>query len=502
MPPSPRIPAALTRVFGLDPRSLAVLRIGLGVVLLLNLAFLVPDVPAFYTDDGILPREACRHLTTEERTTAPPAWVSLHMLSGGADWQYALFALAGVSAAAVAVGYRTQAALFLSWVLLAGLQGRNPLLLHGGDQLLRALVFWSLFLPLGARWALDARGRSPAPGPVLTVGSVALVVQLGVVYLSTAAAKDDPVWRTDFTALYYALRIDMFTTRVGYELLACPDLLRGMTAAALGLEFAGPLLLLVPWRGWWARTGVVFAFWGLHLGIAATMTLGLFPLICMVYWAALLPGGFWDALCPRAERPAPAGGRPTTARVSVATTVLVAGALAYVLVLTVVRTRHGPEAQLNPGPLRVLGEAAQLDQHWFLFAPHPHAFGTWAEVQGTLADGTQVNLLDPPRRPGSRPELVSATLPSKRWRKAVMNLYEYGDAPHLRAGLADHFRRRWDDSHPPGDHLVAVQIIGVMVPTPPPGQATDPGAIRQVVLAEWRDSACAGGTPASQPADR
>lgn len=497
MPPPPESAAPLARVFGLDPRSLAVLRIGLGAVLLLNLAGLLPDIPAFYTDGGVLPRDACRQLTPEERATFPAWWASPHMLSGGAGWQYALFFVMAGCAVAVAVGYRTRPALFLSWVLLVGLQARNPLVLHGADQLIRCLLFWSLFLPLGARWGLDARRRPPTTGPVCSLASAGLLVQLGTMYVSTAIAKDDPMWRSDFTALYYALKLDLFTTPVGYQALRYPELLRVSTAAALATEFVGPLLLLIPWRGWWVRTGVVFAFWGLHLGIAAAMSVGLFPAVCVVAWAAVLPAGFWDFLGRRFGRPAPADRRPTPAGLSVGGAVLVGCCLVYVLALTAARTRHGPAADLKPGPVRVLGEAAHLNQTWFMFAPRPHDFGGWVEVRGTLADGTRVNLLDPPRPPGTRPAVAAESVGSKRWRKAVMNLYESGDAPHLRAGLLDHYRRRWEDGHP-AEPLVAIEIVGVMVPTPPPGQPADPRPVRQAVLAEWRDAACPGGTAASQ----
>src|SRR5688500_9578472 len=43
-------------VFALDARSLAAMRVGLGLVLLLNLCDLAWDLPAFYTDAGLLPR--------------------------------------------------------------------------------------------------------------------------------------------------------------------------------------------------------------------------------------------------------------------------------------------------------------------------------------------------------------------------------------------------------------------------------------------------------------
>ena len=36
--------------------------------------------------------------------------------------------------------------------MLTGIDNRNPLVIDGGDDFLRMLLFWGLFLPLGARW--------------------------------------------------------------------------------------------------------------------------------------------------------------------------------------------------------------------------------------------------------------------------------------------------------------------------------------------------------------
>lgn len=474
-------------MFTLDPRSLAVLRVGLGVHLLVHLTLLLPDVPAFFTDAGFLPRDARVRLTAEEESTFPPYWVSPHMLSGGATLQYALFAVAAGLAVAVAAGYRTRAAVFGSWVLVVGLQARNPMAFHGGDMLLRCLLFWCLFLPLGARWSLDARRRPGPAGPVYSLASAGLVVQLACVYLATAIAKDDPAWREDFTALHYALHSDLFTTRIGHALTAYPGLLRGLTAGALWLELLGPLVLLCPWGGWRARVAVVAGFWGLHLGIASTMNLGLFPYTCLLYWAAVLPGGFWDALARWRRGAAPAADAPAAAadRLSWAGRVLLAVALAYVVLVTVVRTRAGPAAPV-PGPLGALGRAAHLDQSWYMFAPRPHDFGGWFDVVGTLPDGSRVSLLEGTRPPrAARPDLPTALWPSMAWRRVLLTLCECGDCPNVRRGVTDWFRRAWDDAHPAAARLTVVEVVAAMEPTPPPGGPRDPAAARVLVLARW-----------------
>ncbi|MFX8976526.1 hypothetical protein ABTN19_19210, partial [Acinetobacter baumannii] len=52
------------------------------------------------------------------------------------------------------------------FVLYAALLNRNPLVTLPGDTLLCALLFWCLFLPMGARWSVDAAlARPEAPPP-------------------------------------------------------------------------------------------------------------------------------------------------------------------------------------------------------------------------------------------------------------------------------------------------------------------------------------------------
>ena len=75
----------LEQIFGLDLRSLALLRIGLGLLLLLDIADRLPGVAAHYSDGGVLPRDALREFEQ--------GWIpSLHSLSGEAAFQAALMA--------------------------------------------------------------------------------------------------------------------------------------------------------------------------------------------------------------------------------------------------------------------------------------------------------------------------------------------------------------------------------------------------------------------------
>jgi hypothetical protein len=285
--------------FSLDLRSLAVFRIGLGVMLLQEWLNRLVDLRLHYTDDGVLPRAAIG-------ANGP---ISLFMLSGSAWWAGTLMGVGCVFALLMIVGWRTQFFTFLSWFLLIGVHGRNMAIMQGGDQVMRMLLFWALFLPLGACYSLDAFRAGPREWRprVLSVGTVAYVAQICLLYWFAAAWKTAPEWRTDFTAVYLALSLDGFATPLGHWLLNFPTLLKGLTAGTMILEIFGPALLFLPVANARLRLVSIASFILFHTGLGLTMELGNFPWICCLAWVALLPAWFWDRLEARLRSPRRAG---------------------------------------------------------------------------------------------------------------------------------------------------------------------------------------------------
>ena len=54
------VTAKLQQLFGIDLRTLALLRVGLGVAVLADVVIRSFDLVALYTDQGVLPRELLR----------------------------------------------------------------------------------------------------------------------------------------------------------------------------------------------------------------------------------------------------------------------------------------------------------------------------------------------------------------------------------------------------------------------------------------------------------
>ncbi|HAX85508.1 MAG TPA: hypothetical protein DCY91_04370 [Cyanobacteria bacterium UBA11370] len=288
---------ALEELFGLDLRSLAVFRIGLGLLLIIDLIDRSRDLNAHYTDFGILPRAPLI-----EKFLNPWFW-SVHVFSGQALFQGILFVIAGLIALLLLIGYRTRLVTILSWALLISLQTRNPMVLNAGDVLLRLLLFWAIFLPLGASYSVDsALNSSPKPLPqrILSGATLALTLQICFVYWFTAILKNHPIWWKEGSAVYYALSIDQLVTRFGHFLLHLPSpILVFFNFSTLWVELLGPFLLFIPFRTPFFRCCAVVTFILLHTGFRLGLLLGLFPFICGVAWLVFLPSEFWNSLSQR-----------------------------------------------------------------------------------------------------------------------------------------------------------------------------------------------------------
>jgi hypothetical protein len=463
-------PSARPRLFAIDARSLALFRITLALVLLGDLWVRAHSLVAHYTDAGVLPRAVLLECESD------PALWSLHVASGSAAFAALLFLAAGVAAAALLIGYRSRLAVAASWILLCSLQARNPLVLQGGDDLLRLLVFWCFFLPVGRRFSVDAL-RAPAVGSddVLSAGTVALVIQVCCVYWFAVGLKWGREWWQEGSAVSYALHLDLYATRYAALLTRSPRLLPWLTRATLVWEAVGPLLLFAPWRRAHARLAVVAAFITMHCAFGCFLAIGIFPAVCLAAWLAFLPATFWQRV-ERSRRWTRARGRllaiaGRTAVVGLPPTATtrdarhrrlrpgsVAAAVCIVLVVAV-NLREARLLRRLPRAADTVVQALRLDQRWTMFAPHPPKATGWLVIPAKLRDGREVDLF----RGGApvswrKPLHWSELFSDDRWRKYTENLISAAKADH-RMHFGRFLCRRWNDAHRDGETLETFRIV-------------------------------------------
>src|SRR4030095_3258389 len=167
----------LEELFGIDLRSLALLRMGLALIVIGDLINRSFDLRAHYTDFGVLPRK-------DLIESASNFWhVSIHLINGSVLVQSLLFLAAGVLAVGLFFGYRTRLVVPALWFLTISLHSRNLMINQGGDHLLRLLLFWGMFLPLGAVYSFDsALNSSTRQKPIRVVSAVTVALLLQVCF--------------------------------------------------------------------------------------------------------------------------------------------------------------------------------------------------------------------------------------------------------------------------------------------------------------------------------
>jgi hypothetical protein len=372
-------------IFGVDLRSLALFRMGLAACVLADLAARAPDLVALYGDAGVLPRELL------QARYGSAVYLSAHYWAGSDPaLQVALLAASAAAALLLAVGRFTWLANLACWYLVSSLQLRNPLVFIAGDTILRLLLFWGLFLPLGARLSLDAArpGAREQPHAFASGASAALLIQVALIYWVTGLQKSGGLWWSG-QAVDYALRAEEWATPFGVWLRGQPAALVALDWATLALEILGPFLAFVPGRRGISRLAAVALFWSFHLGLAACMDIGLFPLFSMVAWLPFLPARIWG---DGEVEPAPTE-RDARAR---AASIAALAVLAYVLVFL---SEQLGAPRLVPGPLRAFGRALRLEQSWTMFAPDPPRFTRRFELEAHLENGAVLRV---PFRSGLR----------------------------------------------------------------------------------------------------
>lgn len=473
MKPIDRIKDKLLELTSLDLRSMALMRICTGILIVSDLIVRLTDLRAHYTDLGVLPLDVLYGIRGDEGS------FSLHRLSGDTSYQLLLFIVALFLAAMLIIGYRTRLVTFLCWIMMVSLHNRHPLLLQGGDTYFRLLLFWANFLPWGEYFSIDyLRNQKKFTNDIRYLdkknlfrfsspAALAFMVQLGSVYVFSALLKTGAEWRTTFDAIYYTLSIDQFATSWGKLLLEIRWLLRPMTFMTYLLELLGPFLYLLPFGTQYVRLGIVGAFISFHIGLALTMMLGHFPWVMIAGWLALLPALFWDSSLPwlkgktvlllqrisvkpknlRASSNIDQVGKylsesytewdsPVRYKLDVIwdilkplrvylTTTLILLLMATAFLWNVNTLRTSSEKVTFPPLVRSAVRMIRLDQYWNMFAPYPLKDDGWYVIVGKWnSSGREVDLFAGSEGVSwAKPEDVANTYPNQRWRKYMMNLW-------------------------------------------------------------------------------
>jgi hypothetical protein len=296
----------------LDLRSLAAGRMGLGIILLWDVLERYRDVPYFYDDYGCCPRHL---LLSGGDPRLRPSDFSIYFSVGSTlSVRILLVCLGGLSSMALMVGYYTQTATLVCWIHWRSIENRNGVVHQAGDLLIRLILWWAIFLPIGSCWSLDSVFEYKTAVPFFSMASFGLIHQISCVYFFTAMFKTDKSWKIpwfgnrskhsepsaihlvlcnyNFSREPFATYLLRLSNRLGHKW----DSLRLLTRMSFWIEFSVLPLLLGVFPGFPSRLVAVTTLIAFHFGIALTMRIGAFPAACIISWIFLIPRCVWDSL--------------------------------------------------------------------------------------------------------------------------------------------------------------------------------------------------------------
>jgi predicted DCC family thiol-disulfide oxidoreductase YuxK len=302
----------------IDARSLGLFRVAMGIVLLYDWARRWRYLKDFYSNEGVLPNH--NHLFNLRDKA--DVWSFLHAFSSPGENQFAFVCIL-LAYLCFLVGWKTRVFQVLALVCLVSLGSRNILLENAGNYLAVALLAFTVFLPLGSRFSIDAlrasldardektatalNDRAPPPREVVdalrapgwspvSLAAFAVLAQIAIVYLVSAAQRTGAPWH-DGTALYYALNAERLASAAGAAARALPPAAIAVwTRAFRAAEWLIPALIFFPFA--WRTTRAV----AVGLALFHAITLGVFFDLGLYGWSLaaasllLIPAGTWDRL--------------------------------------------------------------------------------------------------------------------------------------------------------------------------------------------------------------
>ncbi len=466
--------STIREIFALDFRSLALFRILTGLVLLADLVLRFGSYEAMCTDDGAMPRWVVYNYFSSFLGEGFKYCIwSFHWISGEATLQYVLMGVAAVFAVAMMLGWKTRWATIGSWILLSSLQVRNPLILTSGDAILKLLLMWSIFLPLGKVWSLDAKNKAnvelQAGWSFSSMASAGFILQLIVMYFFTGLAKCNSEWFSG-NAMEYVMRLNIYLLPLGETLRDYPVLLTVVTYATLFVEVIGIWWLLSPYRNSFWRMVLLCNFWAFHIGIGLTMAIGLFPMICLVGWLALIPSSVWNWFSDSVASDVPLVKSRKKTLLSAGLSGVLLLAIVYTFLFNIANIEHPVCKRFLPREIAPFGFWLNLDQRFQMFG-RPPKDNPWFVYEAQLQDGSFVDLLKGENSIGEkkeplhlRPEKLRHNLPGHHWRKLHRNLVN-PLREQFRQPLLDYQIRKWNREHGDNQQIVYAKLFCHLEPT-------------------------------------
>lgn len=446
------------------------MRIGTGIILLLDLFIRSLSIKAFFTDEGVLP------ISILKQYNWSAAYFSFHTISGDLWWQILLFIINAACIVLLIIGYRARVFTFICWVFLTSLQNRNPFIVQGGDDLLRILLFWAIFLPWGERYSIQKKSNYPTN--YFSIANVGYILLPCSIFFFSALLKTSPEWRSEGTAIYYALSLDQIRLPLGSFIYMFPNLMTVLTFIVFYIELLAPIFIILPFVSNKIRTFGIICYIALFIGIASTLYVGLFYIIGIVSLIGMFPSSWmnWFETKLYKDKTAVAltesENTPTLFYKSslYIKNYFIAAVILFCLMMNLGSVREFPYAL--DSKVVEYGKILRLEQNWGMFSPYILKDDGWFVYSGFNQKHQYIDIKHNKDSVSfDKPMPVVCEFESDRWRKFQEN-YTFNNNNYMRPYYCKYLINKWNKEHP--DNRISDLTIFFMKETSLPDYETKP----------------------------
>lgn len=409
-----------------DARVLSIGRILIAFIILVDLIYRYQNLVAHYTNEGVLPA-----LVLKEYYPFYQYYISIHNFFDTISGQKILFGFHFLITLLLLIGYKTRIFTLLSFVMLLSLHHRNPVILQGGDDLLRITLFYMIFLPWGRFYSVDSIVEKNSIKKDIDFSWIYVVflLNISIVYLFSAFLKDAAEWRDSGTAIYYALSLDTLRIGIGNVLYKNFILMKILTGVVYYFfEIIVPLLLIFSFN-LFIRNFSAMMIIVLHLMIMSSLKVGIFPFVGIsTAFMLLVPMNkninfeFKASLLDK-----------------IFSVVILMLVLRYNLAtINVIEITLWEDRLLN---------SIGLSQRWNMFSPGVKRYEGWLILRGIKSDNSEWDIIhNSPDIHYQRTEKNFNFIQGDRWRKFLEN-YEQRQYNFLKPYYCRYLIRKWNEEH-------------------------------------------------------
>jgi uncharacterized membrane protein YphA (DoxX/SURF4 family) len=417
------------------------MRIGIALVCLADLIIRVQDLTAHYTENGMWPARLIKNFGWYD------GYWSIHALFDTNGWEVFVFTLHIISVICLLIGFKTRVSNLIVWLLYISLHNRNLFILQAGDDLLRICLFWGLLLPWQHEFSIDSLIK-PSKKKQNLFANFGYLLLIASVYIFTVLLKSSNEWRSEGSAIYFALSLDQLRLPfTGDWLYQQPQLMKILTYIVYWIEILIPIFILLPSRKYPFRFIGFLLLLALHIGIGLTMYVGLFYLINIVTALALIPNSYlkWIRWFRKTKSPNSINKKKeivyiNTLRNSIIVIIIFLNLLINLSALSWFSYELAT-------PLRMPLNALKFSQFWGMFSPSVLKQDGWFVYDGRDSQGRQYDMrLNQDYVDFKKPKHVVSMYKSDRWRKLAENMQN--NNAFLRPLYCNYILNKWNEEHP------------------------------------------------------